>query len=225
MVIQIPTKTEPSHNSTFMFANLKMGDQGPAPRPYLLRNFGPVKTYRATIGINSTEPIDLGHVAIGATTESKTIVVSNTQKGMLPEETTDAGKSESATALFGLADVKRDEATADTQSVSDIGGQVGAIFVKANSAGFEFNSPNATDDKSGVKFVGADNTPGLSGAPDPESESFTVRFKGEQKAGTYDATVRIVTQATNLGVLSQGKLGEPPLHLYYVDIPVKVTVP
>jgi len=110
-------------------------------------------------------------------------------------------------------------------SPQDIGGHVGAIFVKANSADFEFNSPNATDDKSGVHFYGTDKSPGLYGGPTPEPESFTVRFKGDPKPGTYEATVRIVTQSLQLGILSQGHPMKPPVHLYYVDIPVKVTVP
>jgi len=48
---------------------------------------------RATLGINSTELIDLGHVAVGATAESKPIVVTNTQKGTLPRRSATPGKA------------------------------------------------------------------------------------------------------------------------------------
>jgi hypothetical protein len=38
------------------------------------------------------------------------------------------------------------------------------------------------------------------------------------------ATVRIVTQAGNAGMLSQGMAGEPLGNLFYLDIPVTAEV-
>jgi hypothetical protein len=51
-----------------------------------------------------------------------------------------------------------------------------------------------------------------------------VRFRGSDEPGDYAATVRIVTQAGNMGRLSSGREGEPLPQLFYVDIPVSVTV-
>jgi hypothetical protein len=67
--------------------------------------------------------------------------------------------------------------------------------------------------------------PGLLGGQTPEAETFSVRFLGSDKPGDYQATIRIVTQAGNVGTLSLGGDGEPPVNLYYVDIPVRVRVP
>ena len=57
-----------------------------------------------------------------------------------------------------------------------------------------------------------------------ESESVVVGFRGADRPGEYRATLRIVTQAMNAGVLSAGQLGEPPIHLHYLDIPLRVRV-
>jgi hypothetical protein len=51
-----------------------------------------------------------------------------------------------------------------------------------------------------------------------------VRFRGADRPGEYRATLRIVTQAMNAGVLSAGQPGEPPIHLHYLDIPLSVRV-
>ena len=52
-----------------------------------------------------------------------------------------------------------------------------------------------------------------------------MRFLGAETAGDYQGILRVVTQAGNLGVLSQGGPGEPPTNLYYVDIPIQAHVP
>jgi hypothetical protein len=51
-----------------------------------------------------------------------------------------------------------------------------------------------------------------------------VRFRGADRPGEYRATLRIVTQAMNAGVLSAGQRGEPPINLHYLDIPLSVRV-
>jgi hypothetical protein len=51
-----------------------------------------------------------------------------------------------------------------------------------------------------------------------------VRFRGSDRPGDFSATVRIVTQAGNVGRLSSGADGEPLPQLFYVDIPVSVAV-
>lgn len=76
----------------------------------------------------------------------------------------------------------------------------------------------------GVKLVGADGEPSLTGGKTPEEEILSVRFKGGNAPGIKSATLRIVTQAANLGCLSQGKTNEPPANLSYLDIPISVTL-
>ena len=62
------------------------------------------------------------------------------------------------------------------------------------------------------------------GGSEPEAEPLVVKFRGADTPGSYATTVRIVTQAGNTGVLSQGRAGEPLENLFYVDIPVTVDV-
>jgi len=40
----------------------------------------------------------------------------------------------------------------------------------------------------------------------------------------HTATVRVCTQAGNVGIMSTGQPGEPLPYLFYVDIPVKIEV-
>ena len=47
---------------------------------------------------------------------------------------------------------------------------------------------------------------------------------GATQPGTYHATVRIVTQAGNVGTKSTGADGEPLQELYYIDIPIEAKV-
>nr|MBA3686226.1 hypothetical protein [Planctomycetota bacterium] len=79
-------------------------------------------------------------------------------------------------------------------------------------------------DGRGIVLAGADGQPGLAGGEAPEREAFTVRFLGSDKPRAYRASVRIVTQAMNRGQLSRAQEGEPPMNLYYVDLPVTATV-
>jgi hypothetical protein len=75
-----------------------------------------------------------------------------------------------------------------------------------------------------LRLIGSDGQPGLLGGPTPESEPLVVRFVGADRPGAHTATLRIVTQAANLGVLSSMLPDEPPVNLYYVDVPVTVRV-
>ena len=75
-----------------------------------------------------------------------------------------------------------------------------------------------------MKLIGPDGQPGLVGGQAPESEPLVVCFLGADKPGEYAATVRIVTQAGNAGILSSARPGEPPVNLYYVDVPIRAKV-
>jgi hypothetical protein len=101
---------------------------------------------------------------------------------------------------------------------------VGAVILGEQAELFEFTSEHRGTTPQTRRFLGADGTSGLRGGPTPESESVVIRFLGADRLGDYQATLRIVTQATNAGVLSAGQRGEPPIHLHYLDIPLSVRV-
>jgi hypothetical protein len=51
-----------------------------------------------------------------------------------------------------------------------------------------------------------------------------VRFRGRPEPRRYNASVRVVTQAGNLGKPSPGGPGEPLPGLFFVEVPVEATV-
>jgi hypothetical protein len=102
--------------------------------------------------------------------------------------------------------------------------EIGAVILGEQAPFFEFVSEHPGATPQTLRFLGADGASGLRGGQTPESESLVIRFKEAGRAGEYRATLRIVTQAMNAGVLSAGQPGEPPINLHYVDIPVSVRV-
>jgi hypothetical protein len=225
LTIAIPPQTKGGNADFISIANIARGNIS-NPRPFLVRKLSPIKIVRPLLGINNSDRIDLESVAIGATAESTPIVISNDQKDTLPIQLSDQPGEESRTVptiLYGLADIKRNDMES-MQEVNDLADNVGAILIGKDAANFEFAGEHLTEDKRGVKLIGSDGQPGLSGGPSSEKESFTVHFLGLAKPGKFTAVLRIVTQAGNLGRLSQGNTGEPPVNLYYVDVPVNVEV-
>jgi hypothetical protein len=163
----------------------------------------------------------LGAIEPGATAESKPLTISNGQKATLPQNLiANAAPVEVPTVLNGLADL-RSSVDGPVQSVLQPGDSVGAILL---GDGFELIGGHVSADGQSLKFLGADGKPGLLGGPNAEQETFTVRFKGDKAPGKFSATLRIVTQAANLGTLSQGQKNEPPANLHYLDIPIHVSV-
>jgi hypothetical protein len=100
----------------------------------------------------------------------------------------------------------------------------GAVILGKQAELFEFVSERQGTLPQTLRFLGADGQSGLRGGPTPESESVVIRFRGADRPGEYRATLRIVTQAMNAGVLSAGQPGEPPIHLHYLDIPLSIRV-
>jgi hypothetical protein len=96
-------------------------------------------------------------------------------------------------------------------------------LASASTAWAEVSLPKIFSDGKSVKLV-ADNKPGLLGGEKPESESFSVKLKDGVTPGSYQAAVRIVTQAVNTGVLRTGETNEPPVNLSYADLAVTGTV-
>ena len=101
---------------------------------------------------------------------------------------------------------------------------VGAVILSEQAELFEFVSEHRGATPQTLRLLGADGTSGLRGGPTPESESVVIRFRGADRPSEYRATLRIVTQAMNAGVLSAGQPGEPPINLHYLDIPLSVRV-
>lgn len=189
--------------------------------PVRVRGLTRYRVLRPLLQVSSFDPMDFGTIEPGATPESKPLTVSNGQKATLPQNlNANADPLEVPTLLHGLADL-RSSIDGPVQSVLQPGDSVGAILL---GDGFELVGEHVAADGQSLKFLGADGKPGLLGGPAAEQETFTVRFKGAQAPGKFSAVLRIVTQAANLGTLSQGQTQEPPANLHYLDIPIHVSV-
>jgi len=101
---------------------------------------------------------------------------------------------------------------------------VGAEIIGPAAERFAFVTKHPGENAQQLRLIGVDGTPGLVGGAHPEPEPLQIRFLGAPAAGTYQATIRIVTQAGNTGTLSTGRPGEPLENLFCVDIPVTVRV-
>ena len=195
-----------------------------APGPLLLDSLSDVTIIRPQLSVSSTQPIDFGSVARGETVESPAITITNGQTATARQVLTDGDPgTEFATVLYGAASFAPD-GTGLLQKVTSATDGVGAIIIGPDAAQFELVTDDPEASPRGLRLIGQDGEPGLSGGPRPESETFRLRFLGGPEPATFSATLRIVTQAGNLGRLSQGETGEPPSHLYYRDIPLSATV-
>ena len=189
--------------------------------PARVRGLTRYRILRPLLQVSSSQPMDLGAIEPGTTAESKPLTISNGQKTTLPQNlNANADPVEVPTVLHGLADL-RSNVDGPVQSVLQPGDSVGAILL---GDGFELVGSHASADGQSLKFLGADGKLGLLGGPNAEQETFTVRFKGAKAPGKFSAVLRIVTQAANLGTLSQGQPQEPPANLHYLDIPIHVSV-
>jgi hypothetical protein len=189
--------------------------------PARVRGLTRYRVLRPILQVSSAHSMDLGSIELGATAESKPLTISNGQKATLPQNlNANTEPVEVPTVLQGLADL-RSNGDGPVQSVLQPGDSVGAILL---GDGFELVGANVSADGQSLKFLGADGKPGLLGGSNAEQETFTVRFKGAKAPGKFSATLRIVTQATNLGTLSQGQKNEPPANLHYLDILIHVSV-
>lgn len=190
----------------------------------LLDRLSPVDILRPALELAPDRPVDLGTVPPDTAKTSFPLTIRNGQADTLREQLTDADPgTEAATMLYGAASFQADGRYALQKIIAQTD-HVGALLIGKDAARFEFVSDQCGDTKQQLRLVGQDGQGGLSGGPEPEGETFAVRFTGAGQPGTFAATLRIVTQAGNLGVLSQGAAGEPPAHLYYVDLPVTVRV-
>lgn len=179
-------------------------------------NVSPLHVVRPQLGVSDDSPIAFKNVKPGKTAESKPRHVFNAQKKTVADKN---GKPWE-TILYGTAALQADEKRTYLVSTE----HVGIELVGEHADKFRLAGDNATEGGKAITFIGTDEDPGLLGGPDPEKEVFEVHFQGASKPGTYQASVRIVTQAGGKGTRSAGGEGEPWPRLYYVDIPVEATV-
>jgi hypothetical protein len=181
-------------------------------------HLSPVRFVRPLLGLSAPDAIDLGVVSPNTVSKpSAPIKITNAQT-----KATEGNGTTFATILYGAASVApgKEEKTAWQQTNDN----TGVLLVGSNAQHFELKGDQVAAGGRSAKLVGADGEPGLNGGESPESETLTVTFKGASKPGKYSTVVRIVTQAGNRGTLSKGEAGEPMAGLYYLDVPVSVTV-
>ncbi len=180
-----------------------------------LTRLDPIRFIRPTLRIDRIDPIDLGQVAKGAATVSAKREIANSQTAAAT-----AGGKTFPTVLYGAARITAPDAKRPDIQEND---HTGVILIGKDAKLFRLKGEHPAPG-GGLLLVGADGQPGLSGGAEPEKEAFAVAFLGTPEPGDYTATVRIVTQAGNLGVCSAGKDDEPLAGLFYVDMTVKVKV-
>jgi hypothetical protein len=220
-------KLDPPEARELVIAGVRVPGKNPQNSPLALRSYptgtqnvrlaavSPIRFVRPMLGISDQRPIVLDRVARGQTAVSPTRRVFNAQM-----EAPAAQGQTFATVLYGVANVATpNPGRADMQEID----QVGIVLTGPHADQFALVGDHRADN-GGLKLLGRDGAPGLRGGAAPESVNFAVRFNGAAKPGLYTATVRIVTQAGNLGVCSAGNPGEPLRNLFYLDIPVQATV-
>ncbi len=178
----------------------------------VIENVSPIRVIRPQLGLSDAAPIRFT-VATGKTDQSAERRVFNAQKTTLTGHKGQTWRS----VLYGLARVKTDPKRPYFMETE----HVGIELLGEHADRFELVGANAIDSGRAIKLVGADKLSGLEGGPEPESESFKVRFRGAAKAGKYRAVVRVVTQAGKTGKRSGVKKGEPKKDFYYIEIPVE----
>ncbi len=197
---------------------------GAAPGPLLLDSLSAVTIVRPRLSVSSTAPIDFGSVARGEIAESPEITITNAQTATARQVLSDDDPgTELATILHGAASFAPD-GMGLLQKITTPTDGVAAMIIGPDAAHFELITDHPGPSPRTVRLVGADGEPGLTGGPKPESESFRIRFCGGPEPATFSAVLRIVTQAGNMGRLSQGEAGEPPASLSYVDIPLSASI-
>ncbi len=188
-----------------------------------LDDFSPVTLLRPLLALDDAGPIVLPSTKPGGSATSVPRRIRNGQVRSAPRQLDEQPAQPVPTVLYGLAGQARSE-PAHMQRLTLPGDEVGAVLIGKQAGLFEFISEHRGATPQTLRLVGGDGKGGLSGGPTPESETLALRFTGADQPGTYVATVRIVTQAMNLGVLSAGLPGEPPKGLYYLDLPVTAQV-
>ena len=189
----------------------------------LLDNLSAISFIRPRLSVSDEKPFLLGRTVPGGIVESQPRWIANGQRLTLPDKRADDEERQIATLLYGSANLQ----PSLQWSIAHVWGEtdhVGAVILGKDAERFEFVSDHLGGSPRELRLVGPDGEGGLLGGETPERESLVVRFRGSPQPGDFAATVRIITQAGNLGRVSRGAEGEPLSQLFYVDIPVSVTV-
>ncbi len=179
-------------------------------------NFSPLRVIRPKLGVSDDSPIRFNNVAVGNTAEANPRRIFNAQKMTLTDHEGTVWKS----ILYGVSRLNQDPKRAYFFSNEHVGVELRG----QDAAFFELVGQKVIEDGHALELRGSDGKPGLQGGPQPEFEEFQVRFRGSKKVGTYQAVLRIVTQAGGVGRRSSGGKGVPMKELYYLDIPVQAVV-
>ena len=138
-----------------------------APGPLLLDSLSDVTIIRPQLSVSSTQPIDFGSVARGETVESPAITITNGQTATARQVLTDGDPgTEFATVLYGAASFAPD-GTGLLQKVTSATDGVGAIIIGPDAAQFELVTDDPEASPRGLRLIGQDGEPGLSGGPRP----------------------------------------------------------
>jgi len=191
----------------------------------LLDNLSPVTILRPLLVIDDATAIRFGEVAPRVPAVSAPRTLKNGQARVLSDHRSDhpAEATQISTILYGTANLKAG-VYGNAEHVRGTTDDVGAILTGRDAAMFEFVTTQPGGTLHEVKLLGSDGKPGLSGGTTPESEQWAIKFLGAAKPTTYSATVRIVTQAANVGTRSRGNAGEPVEAMYYLDVPITARV-
>lgn len=204
------TREGPAWSMGLEFRMFTMGE-------LFLDDFGGVQWFRPMLGISDANAIDLGAVAPSAEATSPARTIFNAQAAEMPD-----GNTLVRTVLYGTCHLAAPaDANIAWQQTTD---DVGAEIIGPEAPLFEFISPNKGAAAQQLKLIGPDGKGGLVGGNAPESETLVVHFLGTDKPGKHQAILRICTQAGNIGTLSTAGPGEPMANLFYVDIPISVSV-
>lgn len=135
----------------------------------------------------------------GAVVESQPRWIANGQRRTLPDKRTDDDEERQvATIVYGIANVRPSLQWA----IAHVWGEtdhVNAVIHSKDAELFEFVSDRLGASPQELRLVGPDGEGGLLGGEDPEREPLVVRFRGSRRPGDFAATVRVVTQAGNVG--------------------------
>ena len=188
-----------------------------------LDNFSAIQVIRPKLAVSDTSVIDLGKVPINTEKTSPPRSIINCQAETLPDQRADKEPERRlSTILYGVLNVKT--STQGYERVVGATDDVGAVIIGKDVAFFEFVTEHSGASAKELRLLGADGKSGLVGGASPESEPLAIRFKGSPIPGKFEATIRIVTQAGNCGLVSTGKAGEPIENIFYLDIPAAIHV-
>ncbi len=172
----------------------------------------------------SIEPRRLTVASPGQPAESAPIEIANAQTRTFHQKLSDTDEPRAfVTVLYGLATFTISDMR-ELQKVTGATDHVGAVLLGHQAGLFELIGDHGGPAGQDLKLIGADGQPGLAGGADPERERFRLRFRGADEPGVYTVTLRVVTQAGNTGTRSLGETGEPPIDLFYTDLPATVVV-